>query len=104
MNEGNSSRPGKGTGPFQGLPACNPIPFDKGVCGAAATSRRTQRVADVHAFPGHIACSSSTRSEIVLPVFENGNLVAVLDVDSDNPAEFGEHDREALEAILAANF
>ncbi|MBO6813325.1 MAG: GAF domain-containing protein [Rhizobiaceae bacterium] len=91
-------------GPYQGGHGCLVIPFDKGVCGACATSRTTQIVEDVEAFPGHIACSSSTRSEIVLPVFENGNLVAVLDVDSDNPAEFGEHDREALEAILAANF
>ncbi|OLO10216.1 histidine kinase, partial [Chromohalobacter japonicus] len=67
-------------GPFQGLPACNPIPFDKGVCGAAATTRRTQRVADVHAFPGHIACDAASRSELVVPIVHDGELWGVLDL------------------------
>src|SRR6478672_1007086 len=69
-------------GPFQGLPACVRIPLDKGVCGAAARSRQTQRVADVHAFPGHIACDSASRSELVVPLFRNDTLIGVLDLDS----------------------
>ena len=91
-------------GPYQGGHGCMVIPFDKGVCGACAREEKTQIVDDVDAFPGHIACSSSTRSEIVLPVFENGSLSAVLDIDSDTPAFFNERDQRALEAILAAHF
>ena len=89
-------------GPYQGGHGCLRIPFMRGVCGAAARERKTQLVADVDAFPGHIACSSSTRSEIVVPVVApGGRLLAVLDVDSDWPDAFGAADREALEALCA---
>lgn len=91
-------------GPYQGGHGCLAIPFDKGVCGACARSEETQIVADVNAFPGHIACSSTTQSEIVLPVFENGKLIAVLDVDSDKADDFDESDRVTLEGILTGNF
>lgn len=91
-------------GPYQGGHGCLVIPFDKGVCGACAREEKTQLVPDVEAFPGHIACSSSTRSEIVLPVFEEGRLIAVLDVDSNNPDDFDKNDQEALEAILKSSF
>jgi GAF domain-containing protein len=78
------------------------IPFERGVCGAAARERRTQLVPDVHAFPGHIACSSATQSEVVVPVITpDGRLLAVLDVDSDWPAAFDEQDAAGLEAICA---
>ncbi|CAG0906932.1 unnamed protein product [Cyprideis torosa] len=98
--------PGKlKVGPYQGGHGCLAIPFDRGVCGAAARERATQIVDDVDAFPGHIACSSSTRSEIVLPVIDDqGRLIAVLDIDSDTPAYFGEADRAALEAMLKRHF
>ncbi len=89
-------------GPYQGTHGCLRIPFDRGVCGAAARTRTTQRVDDVNAFPGHIACSSSTRSEIVVPVLDPaGEVVAVLDVDSNGPAAFDDDDQEALEALCA---
>ncbi len=92
-------------GPYQGGHGCLVIPFDRGVCGAAARLRATQIVPDVEAFPGHIACSSSTRSEIVLPVFgKGGRLVGVLDIDSDRPAAFDQRDADGLAAILAATF
>jgi len=95
-------------GPYQGGHGCLRIPFDKGVCGAAARTGETQLVPDVELFPGHIACSSSTRSEIVVPVFgRGGDLLAVFDVDSDDPDAFGEVDKLALEAIckrLGARF
>src|SRR5688500_4325323 len=87
-------------GPYQGPLGCLEIPFDRGVCGAAARERRTQVVPDVHAFPGHIACDSAARSEIVIPIFDpGGELVAVLDVDSHQPASFDDSDREGLERI-----
>lgn len=87
-------------GPYQGPLGCLEIPFDRGVCGAAARERATQLVPDVHAFPGHIACDSMARSEIVVPVFDpEGELVAVLDLDSHEPAAFDEIDREGLEQI-----
>lgn len=87
-------------GPYQGGHGCLSIDFSRGVCGAAARTRATQLVPDVHAFPGHIACASSTRSEIVVPVVTpNGRLLAVLDVDSDYPAAFTEADASALLAI-----
>ena len=89
-------------GPFQGLPACVRIPLDKGVCGAAASSRQTQRVDDVHAFPGHIACDAASRSEIVVPLVHNGQLVGVLDIDSPLPARFDADDQAGIEAIAAA--
>ena len=79
-------------GPFQGRPACIRIPFGKGVCGAAAASLEPQCVADVHAFPGHIACDSASRSELVVPIVRDGRLVAVLDLDSPEPARFDEAD------------
>lgn len=92
-------------GPYQGGHGCLHIPFDKGVCGAAARTGETQLVADVEAFPGHIACASSTRSEIVLPVRNaNGELIAVLDIDSDQPDAFTQADADALETILHATF
>ena len=87
-------------GPYQGGHGCLRIPFERGVCGAAARTRQTQLVPDVHAFADHIACSSTTRSEIVVPVLDrDGETIAVLDVDSDLPAAFGEIDRVELEAI-----
>ena len=92
-------------GPYQGGHGCLVIPFDRGVCGAAARTGEIQLVPDVEAFPGHIACSSSTRSEIVLPVRDaGGKLIGVLDIDSDRPAAFTEDDARELEAILAAVF
>ena len=91
-------------GPYQGGHGCLVIPFDKGVCGACAREAKTQIVDDVNAFPGHIACAASTQSEIVLPVFENDTLIAVLDIDSDTPEFFDEADKNALEEILAASF
>jgi len=92
-------------GPYQGGHGCLVIPFDRGVCGAAARSGEVQLVDDVEAFPGHIACSSSTRSELVLPVWNRaGDLIAVFDIDSDQPAAFTEEDAEALAGILEKVF
>ncbi|AKF06036.1 GAF domain-containing protein [Sandaracinus amylolyticus] len=89
-------------GPYQGGHGCLRIPFSRGVCGAAARTRETQLVPDVHAFPDHIACSSTTLSEIVVPVLApDGRVLAVLDVDSNAPAAFDELDREALESLCA---
>ncbi len=88
-------------GPFQGLPACVRIPLDKGVCGAAASQRVTQRIEDVDAFPGHIACDSASRSELVVPLVHNGNLVGVFDLDSPSLARFDAGDQAGLEAIAA---
>ncbi len=89
-------------GPFQGLPACVRIPLDKGVCGAAARIRQTQRVADVHAFPGHIACDAASRSELVVPLVRDGQLIGVFDLDSPRPDRFDEDDQQGLEAIARA--
>ena len=89
-------------GPFQGLPACVRIPLDKGVCGAAARTRQTQRVDDVHAFPGHIACDSASRSELVVPLYRGDTLIGVFDLDSPLPARFDADDQQGLEAIAAA--
>ena len=92
-------------GPFQGLPACVRIPLDKGVCGAAASQRVTQRVDDVDAFPGHIACDSRSESEIVVPVLDaSGDLIAVLDVDATTKAAFDAVDQQALERLMAKVF
>ena len=92
-------------GPYQGGHGCLVIPFARGVCGAAAREERTQVVEDVDAFPGHIACAASTRSEIVVPVFDRGGrLLAVLDVDSDTPAAFDAGDATALEALMGEVF
>lgn len=88
-------------GPYQGGHGCLVIPFSRGVCGAAARTRQTQLVPDVEAFPGHIACSSSTRSEIVVPVFgAKDRLIGVLDIDSDRPDAFTEADAVALEGMM----
>ena len=81
-------------GPFQGRPACIRIPFGQGVCGAAAASREPQCVADVHAFPGHIACDAASRSELVVPILSGGALIGVIDLDSPTPARFDEEDVE----------
>jgi GAF domain-containing protein len=92
-------------GPYQGSLGCLRIAFGRGVCGAAAATRQTQLVEDVHAFPGHIACDSRSASEIVVPVLDaDGRLIAVFDVDSDQPAAFDAVDRDWLERILAATF
>ncbi|MDR6232428.1 GAF domain-containing protein [Pseudomonas oryzihabitans] len=89
-------------GPFQGKVACMRIPFSKGVCGAAASERRTQRVEDVHAFPGHIACDAASRSELVIPLVKEGRLIGVLDLDSPNPARFSAADQVGIEGLVAA--
>ena len=92
-------------GPYQGGHGCLVIPFSRGVCGAAARTGQVQLVPDVEAFPGHIACSSSTRSELVLPVFNAaGQLLGVFDIDSDQPDAFTAEDAEALQSILADVF
>lgn len=92
-------------GPYQGGHGCLEIPFSRGVCGAAARTGSTQIVADVEAFPGHIACSATTRSEIVVPVFDAaGHLLGVLDVDSDAPSAFDDADAAELEALCSEIF
>lgn len=92
-------------GPYQGGHGCLTIPFSRGVCGAAARTGKVQIVPDVEAFPGHIACASSTRSEIVLPVRDGrGELIGVLDIDSDRPDAFTQADASRLEAMLARIF
>lgn len=89
-------------GPYQGTLGCLEIPFGKGVCGAAAKTRQTVVVPDVHAFPGHITCDGRSRSEIVVPVFNAaGDLLAVLDIDSDKPSTFDDEDRVYLERLVA---
>ncbi len=87
-------------GPFQGPIACTRIDFDKGVCGACYTRRETIIVPDVEQFPGHIACSSNSKSEIVLPAFKNGQVALVLDVDSDKLNDFDEWDKQGLEKVM----
>ena len=90
-------------GPFQGMPACVRIPLTKGVCGAAATTRTTQRVEDVDAFPGHIACDSASKSEVVVPLFgADGELIGVFDIDSPLVSRFSVEDQEGLENIAKA--
>lgn len=91
-------------GPYQGGHGCLTIPYARGVCGAVATAQKTLIVADVEAFSDHIACSSSTRSEIVLPVFVGDEFIGVLDIDSDQLDAFDTVDQEGLEAILRAVF
>ena len=86
-------------GPFQGKPACLRIAIGKGVCGTAALSRRTLRVADVHAFPGHIACDSASNSELVVPLYLKGEVVGVLDIDSPIYDRFDQADQTGLEAL-----
>ena len=86
-------------GPFQGKPACIEIPMGRGVCGAAARQRRTVRVANVHEFPGHIACDSASNSEIVLPLMNGQTLWGVLDIDSPVPDRFTQEDEQGLERL-----
>jgi len=86
-------------GPFQGKPACVRIAIGKGVCGTAVALGKTQLVADVHGFPGHIACDMASNSEIVVPLFLNNKIVGVLDVDSPSLRRFDQHDQRGLEAI-----
>lgn len=88
-------------GPFQGKVACVRIPFGRGVCGVAASSRQTQRVEDVHAFPGHIACDSASNSELVVPLVKNGRLIGVLDLDSPSTARFSPDDQVGVERLVA---
>ncbi len=92
-------------GPYQGGHGCLTIPFGRGVCGTVAQNQRTELVADVNAFPGHIACASSTQSELVMPVFDaTGTLIAVFDIDSNQPDAFTEKDASEMQAILATTF
>lgn len=88
-------------GPFVGRPACIRIPLGQGVCGAAAQSGATQLVADVHAFPGHIACDGETLSELVVPVLRDGAVIAVIDLDSPELARFDAGDQAGIEALAA---
>lgn len=88
-------------GPFQGKPACIRIAMGAGVCGTAAATRETQRVEDVHAFPGHIACDASSRSELVVPIVVAGRLIGVLDLDSPTPARFTSADAEGCMTLMA---
>ena len=86
-------------GPFQGRPACTRIALDEGVCGAAASTLQTQRVADVHAFPGHIVCDPDSRSELVVPLLSHGQLIGVLDIDSPVTRRFSEEDQAGVEEL-----
>ncbi len=86
-------------GPFQGKPACMHIALDEGVCGAAASTMQTQRVADVHAFPGHIVCDPDSRSELVVPLVVHGQLIGVLDIDSPETRRFSEADQIGVEKL-----
>jgi GAF domain-containing protein len=86
-------------GPFQGKPACVHIALDEGVCGAAASTMQTQRVADVHAFPGHIVCDVESRSELVVPLVAHGQLLGVLDIDSSETRRFSEADQAGVEKL-----
>jgi GAF domain-containing protein len=89
-------------GPFQGRPACVRIAMGKGVCGTAAATRSTQRIDDVHAFPGHIACDSASNSELVVPLIAaDGRLIGVLDIDSPRPGRFKAEDQRGIEALAA---
>jgi len=88
-------------GPFQGKVACVRIPFGRGVCGVAASSRQTQRVEDVHAFPGHIACDSASNSELVVPLVKDGRLIGVLDLDSPSTTRFSPDDQAGVERLVA---
>ncbi len=88
-------------GPFQGKVACIRIPLGTGVCGTAAQTKTTQRINDVHQFDGHIACDATTNAEIVIPVQVNGDIIAVLDIDSTVYERFDQHDQDGLEAIVS---
>lgn len=92
-------------GPYQGGHGCLQITFDRGVCGAAARTGQVQLVDDVDAFPGHVACASSTRSELVIPFYDaQGALIGVFDIDSDQPAAFDQNDADQLQSLLSAVF
>ena len=88
-------------GPFQGLPACVHIPVGRGVCGTAAETLETQRIEDVHAFPGHIACDAASRSELVVPLVAGGQLIGVFDIDSPSPDRFSEADQSGVEQLCS---
>jgi GAF domain-containing protein len=87
-------------GPFQGLPACMRIPLGRGVCGTAAANQKTERIADVHQFPGHIACDAASNSEIVIPLVKEDQLIGVLDIDSPSKNRFDELDQTYLEEFV----
>jgi GAF domain-containing protein len=87
-------------GPFQGLPACTLIPFGRGVCGTSAATMETQLIANVHEFPGHIACDAASQSEIVVPMIMDGKVIGVLDIDSPNLNRFDETDKIYLEKYV----
>lgn len=87
-------------GPFQGLPACVRIPYGKGVCGSAVKELKTQRIADVKEFPGHIVCDAASKSEIVIPIIVNGHIFGVLDIDSPMINRFDENDQTFLEKFI----
>ena len=89
-------------GPFQGKVACVRIPFGRGVCGAAAATKTSQLVEDVHQFPGHIACDSASNSEVVVPIFKDEQVVGVLDIDSPSVARFTQEDLAGLERVVRA--
>lgn len=89
-------------GPFQGLPACVRIPFGRGVCGTAAANNETLRIADVHQFPGHIACDAASNSEIVIPLVKNDEVIGVLDIDSPLKERFNETDEKYLKLFVDA--
>ena len=89
-------------GPFQGKPACVHLNLNTGVCALAATTLTTQRVADVHEFDGHIACDADSRSELVVPLISNGQLIGVLDIDSPTPGRFSEVDQDGVERLCAS--
>lgn len=97
-----SSTPELRLGPFQGKVACVRIPFGRGVCGTAAATKTSQLVEDVHQFPGHIACDSASNSEVVVPIFKDGQVVGVLDIDSPNVARFTQEDLAGLEQVVKA--
>lgn len=87
-------------GPFQGLPACVRIPIGRGVCGTAVQDKKTMLVEDVHQFPGHIACDAASRSEVVVPIVKNNQVIGVLDIDSPKPSRFDEIDKSYLEKFV----
>lgn len=88
-------------GPFQGKPACVRIPVGRGVCGTAVDRKATVLVEDVHAFPGHIACDAASRSELVVPLLQGGDVIGVIDLDSPTPARFDAQDKAGIETIAA---
>lgn len=101
MGESSKSEAELVLGPFAGRPACIRIPLGKGVCGTAASEGITQRIDDVHAFPGHIACDAASQSELVVPVLRDGKVIAVIDLDSPEPARFTEEDARGIEQLAA---